>query len=345
MRNIYLILVTFTIFVFTGCAPSQTQITKGEYYPEVYKNHPKSILVLPAKNTTTSVDATDHFRYTITKPLTEKGYYVFPVHLVDSFFKSENLSDAEIIRSIPVSKLKEIFNADAILYVDINAWDTGYSVINSNVDVGLSFSLIDTKTEKEIWQNNAYAYSYEELDTGNLISLVVSAIATAVNTGVDYTKLSDVANLAGASSLPTGLYSPQYKKDFEENMNFFDNATLENGNLYIDEYFIKGNKKVGKVPLTVRRHQKGYRWFPVNNLNFFNHNGYGNYYLTQEIKGKKYLRNRFFKYENNQPYLLVENQKVFVKFDEAGKIPYSEEAGKYYFQVERIVGLKSNKKS
>ena len=96
------------IMLFTGCGVSTSQITKGEYNPKIYKEHPKSILVLPAKNTTTSVDATDHFRYTITKPLSEKGYYVFPVHLVDSFFKSENLSETKMIRDIPVQKLKEV---------------------------------------------------------------------------------------------------------------------------------------------------------------------------------------------------------------------------------------------
>lgn len=345
-KSIYLLASLLALFILTGCAPSQTKITKGEYYPELYKHQPKTILVLPARNTTTSVDATDHFRYTITKPLVEKGYYVFPVHLVDSFFKSENISDAELIRNIPVSKLKEIFNADTILYVDINAWDTGYSIVSSNVDVGLSFSLVDTKTEKEIWQNNAYAYSYEGLDGGNgIIGLIVSAIATAINTGTDYTKLSDVANQAGSNALPVGEYHSKYKKDFEDTLSFFDSAKLEDGNLYVEEYFIKGNKKAGKIPLTIRKHAKGYRWFPVNNLNFFNHNGYGNYYLTQEVKGKKYLRNRFFNYENNQPFLLVENKKVFVKFDETGKIPFSEENGKYYFQVEKIVNLKASQKS
>jgi hypothetical protein len=93
MRKLnYIFIVVAITFLFTGCGViSQSQVTKGQLYPKLYKEHPKSILVLPAKNTTTSVDATDHFRYTITKPLAEKGYYVFPVHLVDSFFKSENL--------------------------------------------------------------------------------------------------------------------------------------------------------------------------------------------------------------------------------------------------------------
>jgi len=224
MKQYFLLIFLSLIIVnFTGCVATNTQITKGEYYPKIFQQQPKSILVLPARNSTTSVDATDHFRYTVTKPLAEQGYYVFPVHLVDTFFKSENLSDAEIIRNIPVAKLKEVFNPDAILYVDINAWDTGYTVASSNVDVGLSFSLIDATSGDEIWQNDAYAYSYSGLDGSNGIAgLIVSAIAVAINTGTDYTQLAYVANNAGVSMLPSGQYRPGYKKDFEQRIIFRD---------------------------------------------------------------------------------------------------------------------------
>lgn len=335
-----LVIISMIGLLFLGCGVTTSQITKGEYYPKFYLNQPQSILVLPAKNTTSSVDAANHFRYTITKPLAEKGYYVFPVHLVDSFFKSENLSDAEIIRSIPIKKLKEIFDADAILYVDINAWDTGYTVFSSHVDVGLSFSLVDANNGEEIWQNNAYAYSYEGLDGNNGIAgLIISAIATAINTATDYTKLAYVANLQGTAGIPYGKYDIDFKKDINEKLTFIDNAKLEEERVYVDEYFIFGNKKEEKVALTVKGYAKGYHAFSVNNLNYFQHNGYQNYYLTQEINGKKFLRNRFFKYESNRPYLLLNNKKVFVFTEIDGAIPYSEESGKYYFQIDRIVEL------
>lgn len=341
----YITIVVAIIFLFTGCGVvSQSQVTKGQLYPKLYKAHPVSILVLPAKNTTTSVDATDHFRYTITKPLAEKGYYVFPVHLVDSFFKSENLTNAEQIRQIPVQKLKEIFHADAVLYVDINAWDTNYSVLSSSVDVSLSFSLVDTNSREEIWQNNAYAYSYAGPDGNNgLIGLIVSTIAAAINTSVDYTELSNVSNGAGVGIMAAGKYSTDYKKDFNEKLLLTNNTNLKDGKLYIDEYFIYGNKAEGKIPLIAKARVKGYHAFSVTNFNFFKHNGYGNYYLTQTINDKKYLRNRFFRYENNRPYLLANGKKVFVFTESDGTIPFSEESGEYYFSIDRIIDLEESK--
>ena len=109
MKNIkYIVSGIFLLVFFVGCTATTSNVMLGELYPKAYKNHAKSILVLPAKNTTTSVDATEHFRYTITQALSERRYYVFPVHLVDSFFKSENITEAEMIRQIPIEKLKEI---------------------------------------------------------------------------------------------------------------------------------------------------------------------------------------------------------------------------------------------
>lgn len=344
MKKLNYISILVVTLLLSGCGVvSQSQVSKGQLYPKLYKELPKSILVLPAQNTTTSVDATDHFRYTIAKPLSEKGYYVFPVHLVDSFFKSENLSNAEQIRQIPVKKLKEIFNPDAILYVEINAWDTNYAVLTSSVDVGLSFSLVDANSGKEIWQNNAYAYSYSGVDGNNgIIGLIVSAISAAINTSVDYTELSYVSNAAGVGIMPAGKYHKNYKKDFDDKLILTNNTNLKDGKLYVDEYFIYGNRAEGKVALTARRKAKGYHSFPVTNINFFNHNGYGNYYLTQNINDKKYLRNKFFRYEENRPYLLANGKKVFVFTESDGTIPFSTENGEYYFQIDRVIEL--NKK-
>lgn len=341
IKKYIFVLTLFIVSIFTGCAPTVTNISKGEYHSKLYSKHPKSILVLPARNTTTSVDATEHFRYTITQPLTEKGYYVFPVHLVDNFFKSENLVDAEQIRNIPLNRLKEVFNPDAILYVDINAWDTGYTVVNSHVDVGISFSLIDANSGEEIWQNNAYAYSYDGLDGNNgIIGLVVSAITVAINTATDYTKLSYTANASGTYPLPVGNYHELYKKDTNINLTFQNFARHDGGKLFVDEYFIKGNGSKEPVALTARGYLKGYHAFSVDNINFLQHNGYNNYYLTQEINGRKFLKNRFFNYENNKPFLFVENKKIFVYTENDGKIPYSEEDGKYYFQIANVKEFK-----
>ena len=83
--------------------PKISTVTMGEYYNDFYGSQPTSVLVLPARNTTTAADAANMFRYSITRPLAERGFYVYPVHLVDAFFKSENIVDDQLIRNIPIA--------------------------------------------------------------------------------------------------------------------------------------------------------------------------------------------------------------------------------------------------
>ncbi|HET54007.1 MAG TPA: hypothetical protein ENN33_02190 [Ignavibacteria bacterium] len=340
MRKFVVFASVIMTFVLTGCGPKISIIKNAQLHSQMYTSKPLSILVLPAKNTTTAAEATDYFRSTITQPLAEKGYYVFPVHLVDAFLKSENMIDPEIIRQIPISKLKEVFGADAILYVDINAWDTGYNLIGSHVDVGLTFSLVDTRSEEEIWQKNAYAYSYQGLDGNNgIIGLIVSAMVTAINTGTDYGELAYVANRAGFAFLPEGPYGTDYMKDANISITLHDPGKLKDGRLYVSKYFIKGLEKEEPVPLTVRSRQKGYFALVPSNYEFFNHNGYSNYYITQKTKNGTFLRNRFFEYTGGFPYLICDNKKVYVEIEADGIIPYSEKNGEYYFNIREIVEL------
>jgi hypothetical protein len=344
MKKIFILLAILSPLLLTACGPKISTVTMGEYYKDFYENQPTSVLVLPARNTTTAADAANMFRYSITRPLAERGFYVYPVHLVDAFFKSENIVDDQLIRNIPIEKLKEVFNADAIVYIDINAWDTGYTVVTSNVDVGLSYSIVDTSTGKEVWTNNAYAYSYAGIDTSSALSIVISAVTTAINTATDYTQLSYVANNAGMSSLPAGKYSPEFNKDQGRVLTFYDFAKIDGSRLKVDKYFVFGENKDEEVALVVKQHVKGYFGFSVRSIgsDFFEHNGYPHYYYQQTVSGKNILKNRFFQYENGRPFLFVESKKVFVETEADGTIPYIKDGWSYYLNISDVVEVAKN---
>ncbi len=62
-----------------GCAT-----TPYDYAP--YRQHmPRSILVLPPLNKSVEVNAPYSYLSTVTRPLAECGYYVFPVAVIDAF--------------------------------------------------------------------------------------------------------------------------------------------------------------------------------------------------------------------------------------------------------------------
>jgi len=87
-----------------GCAASSSNID----YTAFRESKPRSILVLPPLNNSPDVRATYSFLSTVTQPLAEDGYYVFPVVLVDQTFKENGLINAGEIHEVSLAKLREI---------------------------------------------------------------------------------------------------------------------------------------------------------------------------------------------------------------------------------------------
>lgn len=70
-----------------GCASTPQPHDYGGYRSHM----PRSVLVLPPTNDSIEVGASYVYLSTITRPLAEAGYYVFPVAVVDNFMKQTGL--------------------------------------------------------------------------------------------------------------------------------------------------------------------------------------------------------------------------------------------------------------
>ena len=87
----------------------------------VYKqSKPRSILVLPPLNNSPDVHASYSVLSTVTQPLSEAGYYVFPVALVDQTFRENGMSNPGEMHQAPIAKIREVFGADAALYITVS---------------------------------------------------------------------------------------------------------------------------------------------------------------------------------------------------------------------------------
>lgn len=101
-----LLVIGFT----AGCA------TRPPYdYSTFRQLLPRSIPVLPPKKFRTDVDAPKTYLSTITRPLAECGYYVFPVAVIDAYMKKNGLPSSEEKHAVSLKKIREIIGANAIL--------------------------------------------------------------------------------------------------------------------------------------------------------------------------------------------------------------------------------------
>lgn len=164
-----------TLILLTGCvAPSLPD------YSQFCAHHPRSILVPPPLNDSPETEATYGYLSTITRPLAEKGYYVFPVALIDQFFKENGMPTPYEMHQIPLSKIDEIIGADAVLYTRVKNYGTEYIVINSCTIVDVDAKLVDVKTGITLWTGEATCQVSSGDGGGGIIGMLVSAAITQV---------------------------------------------------------------------------------------------------------------------------------------------------------------------
>ncbi len=196
-----LLKLTFIYLMCVGCASKPYDYTN-------YKRHfPKSILILPHLNKSTDMRATYSCLSNVTKPVAEKGYYVFPVVVVDELFKQNGMPSPGEMRQASLKKIQEIINPDAVLYVDIENYGSKFQIINSSSVAQLSAKLVDVKTGTLLWEGRSTASNSSDT---NLLSAVVTQV---VNSTRDASHdLCQVAHEMLFNSDENGLLNGPYHK-------------------------------------------------------------------------------------------------------------------------------------
>lgn len=187
--------------------------SKQQRFPKMYTESPVSILVVPAINNTTAADATALYASTITKPLSEAGFYVYSLPFTQTLFAKEGITDGLQVKNKLSSKIyQDMFAADSILYVTITQWDTNYYIVGGNVMVGAHFELVSTYTNETLWQYQD-SINYDTSSNGS-DSLLINLISTAIESATtDYAPIARDLNRRIISTIPLGKYHPKYNKN------------------------------------------------------------------------------------------------------------------------------------
>ncbi len=206
MKNF--ILIGLIVFV-SGCVT----VPKKDY-TRFYAVAPRSILIVPVVNRSVNVDAPNYFLSSITIPVAEQGYYVFPVNMVKRVLEDNGLSDADMVHKASVQKLASLFGADAVLYISINRWDARWMLISTTITVQLVYMIKDGKTGDTLWADSrTVQYTPQGSSSGNpLADLIVDvAIAAMEKAEPNYMPLAKQANAEAfkfpGPGIPPGPYS------------------------------------------------------------------------------------------------------------------------------------------
>lgn len=204
------LLFFFVILFASGCA------TTSPYdYSAFERSKPRSIVIIPPNNNSLEVNAPYIYLSTLTHPLAEKGYYVFPVSVIDYFFKENGLPTPAEMNGIPLDKIGEHIGADAVLYVTIEDWGQDYQIISSVARVEASLRLVDVKTGELLWESMAQAQQASDSGGGGIVGALASAIVTQVLASTIADPTPDLARQANNSVINNqtrGMLNGPYKQ-------------------------------------------------------------------------------------------------------------------------------------
>ena len=212
-RPVKLGLTCLTLLAVVGCAAPEPKD-----YSAYRANLPSSILVLPPINNSVEVNAPYSYLSTVTEPLAEAGYYVFPVAVVDAYMKENGLPTPADMQAVPLDKLDEVFGPDAVMYVSLEEYGQEYNLISSDAVVKADAKLVDTDTGLTLWDGRIDAVEASNSNSGSLLAdLIGAAVAQAVNTTTDRAhSVAIKANqgmIRGYNGLLLGPYHPGSEED------------------------------------------------------------------------------------------------------------------------------------
>jgi hypothetical protein len=203
----------------SGCATKPAPYDYSAYH----KARPASLLVMPPLNDSPDVKGTSAVWAQAVRPLAEAGYYVLPVTLVEETLRGNGVHSANDAHDIPYQKLRDVFGADAAVYIRVAKYGTSYKVVASETEVEVEARIVDLRTGVLLWQGKAAASSAEQSQQqqGGLVGLLVAAVVkqvlnTTADTAFGYAGVAD-ARLLGVryNGVPAGPRSPLHGQGAE----------------------------------------------------------------------------------------------------------------------------------
>lgn len=204
-------------FLLAGCVTPHADNTALRERP------PATILVLPPLNDSPDPGARAGVLAQVTQPLAESGYYVVPVAVMEETFQQNGLSTAPDIHEVPARRLREIFGADAALYIRVKEYGAAYRVVMSEVTVDIDAALTDLHTGTTLWTGSRRETYRKSAGGSGLVGMLVQAMVDqAVNNlsnrsyEVAGWATQELLSAGPSDGLPYGPRSPHFVAPLRE---------------------------------------------------------------------------------------------------------------------------------
>jgi hypothetical protein len=157
----------------------------------IHGNAPKSIAILPFGNQTDSEDIDEIVRTTFYSHLSAQPYKDIELYEVDRKLRRYNLMDYEKLSDVSAKRLGRILHCDAVVVGEVTKFQRVYAGIYSQMAVGASITVWDTRTGKKIWSDEHVTRSHE----GGIPLAITDLAMIGVRSGMNLTESEKIKTI------------------------------------------------------------------------------------------------------------------------------------------------------
>jgi hypothetical protein len=166
----------------------------------ILKNPPKSIAILPFGNQTEQEDINEFVRTTFYSHLSAQPYKDIELNDVDERLKRYHLTSYDKLSEVPPKRLGQILSCDAVVIGKVTEYQKVYAGLYSQMAVGASITVWDTRTGKKIWSDEHVTRNHE----GGIPLAITDIAMIGIRSGLNLTESEKIATVDELSRYLTG---------------------------------------------------------------------------------------------------------------------------------------------
>jgi len=174
------------LVVLSGCGAKLPFIKDNDDTAQrvIARNPPKSIAILPFGNQTDSEDIDDVVRTTFYSHLSAQPYDDIELYKIDEKLRRYHLTDYEKLSHVSAKRLGRILHCDAVVVGEVTEFQRVYAGIYSQMAVGASITVWDTRTGEKIWSDEHVTRSHE----GGIPLAITDIAMIGIRSGMNLTE-------------------------------------------------------------------------------------------------------------------------------------------------------------
>jgi hypothetical protein len=180
------IAVIIGIIVLCGCGAKIPFVNDNDDPAQqvLLKNAPKSIAILPFGNLTDSEDIDEIVRTTFYSHLSAQPYKDIELYEVDRKLRRYDLPEYEKFGRVAAKKVGRILHCDAVVVGEVTEFQKVYAGLYSQMAVGASIEVWDTRTGKKIWSDEHVTRNHE----GGIPLAITDLAMIGIRSGMNLTE-------------------------------------------------------------------------------------------------------------------------------------------------------------